>query len=236
MDVKNSHLKSPSLAILKRGRRRNWGTNLDTLCLHWKWNDLELFSPCAPRLTLNPPNGLNRIKSIMDVHTHDVWVLHVLYHARTCVCAQALAWSCALAKCKHIGRLPGLPVWVANWSRASSQREGSQWKEQRARDAQTDADPGRGEKEERQPRGGEMRRQRDAARSEKMLRQSEEQTSRLEWEPAARRSDRDSEEVCWFTAANWVENLKGEMQLTQWQDKWESALNSDQGRKRSEGG
>lgn len=81
---------------------------------------------------------------------------------------------CAWAECKHIGRLP---VWVANWDEAPSQREGSQWEEQREGDAQTDADPGRGENEERQPRGDEMRRQRDAARSEKMLRQSEEQTS-----------------------------------------------------------
>lgn len=45
---------------------------------------------------------------------------------------------------------------------------------------------------------------------------------------------RGSEEVCWFTAANRVENLKEETQLTQWQDKGESALNADQGRKERE--
>lgn len=177
------------------------------------------------------------------VHWGDVWVLHVMtWHDMALSEVHiAFTWArklwhdsvctrCSWAECKHIGRLP---VWVANWGEAPSQREGSQWKEQREGDAQTDADPGRGEKEERQPRGDEMRRQRDAATSEKMLRQSEEQTSRLQWEPAARRSDRDSEGECWFTAANWVENLKEETQLTQWQDKWESASNADQERKES---
>lgn len=109
-----------------------------------------------------------RLDAMSGVHTHACGCASELQHSS--VCARH-AW----AECKHIGRLP---VWVAQ--RGAAPARGREVNERSGERETLRLMPTLGgEKEERQPRGNQMRRQRDVARTEEMSRQSEEQTSRL---------------------------------------------------------
>lgn len=194
---------------------------------------------CALSLSLVNNQWLGRKKKKLLgptlVQWGNVWVLHVMMWYLKCVCMRVCVWARTLvcthavhghncvhipAECKHIRRLP---VWRAKWGTIYSEREGCRneviERSKTGGGAQNDADP---ERKKRRDSWGESDETTKGGRGEIWGCWSgwrENNKVNESWRPDEVTAMRGSEEVCWFTAANWVENLKRETRPTHWQDK-----------------